>query len=154
MKTSVKLVVQAKKSKIADAILAKLDGISRIKYKSFDRIRLSRDDFSEVQTPAIQLIDVNETVEHEQSRAKKTWTIALELVLKETQYEPVNQQDLWNLAYEVERALWADPNLSIPGVIHLRYIGSQTDLHLLEPYYFTRLDFEVLYYEPLVRQCC
>lgn len=154
MKTSVKLVVQAKKSKIADAILAKLDGIGRIKYKSFDRIRLSRDDFSEVQTPAIQLIDVNETVEHEQSRAKKTWTIALELVLKETQYEPVNQQDLWNLAYEVERALWADPNLSIPGVIHLRYIGSQTDLHLLEPYYFTRLDFEVLYYEPLVRQCC
>lgn len=153
MKNQVRLVVRSKKSIIASAIMEVLDGVSRLKYKSFDRIRLTSDDFSEVTMPAAQLIDVQETIEHEQTRAKKTWTIALEIVMKETQWEPISQQDLWNLAYEVERALWAKPNLGIPGVIHLRYLGSQTDLHLLESHYFTRLDFEVLYYESLVRDC-
>jgi hypothetical protein len=38
----------------------------------------------------------------------------------------------------------------IPGIIHLRHLGSQTDLHLLDPLYFARLDFEVIYYQPLV----
>ncbi len=151
--SQVRIVIRSMKSQIADAILAKVSEVARIETVEFDRVRLRVDDFTEVQMPAVQLIDVNELVEHQQARAKKTWLIALELVMKATVDEPVSQQDLWNLQYEIERKLWAVPNLGIPGVIQLRYLGSQTDLHLLEPYYFVRMDFEVLYYEHLVRDC-
>lgn len=138
------------KTQISQAIVNRLVTISGIKTVEFDKVRLRSDDFMAVDCPAIQLIDISEQIEHERSRAKKTWILALELVLKGTAEAPVSQVTLWDLQYEVERKLWGLPNLGIPGVIHLRYQGSQTDLHLMEPYYFVRLDLEVLYYEPLV----
>ena len=141
------------KSSIAPAILAKLDAVAALKLKSFDKVRLSSSDFQDHEIPACQLIDIGETIEHERGRAKKTWQIALEIIMKPNEWGAIDQEDLWNLSYDVERALWANPNLNIPGVIHLRYIGSQTDLHMLEPYYLARLDFEVLYYEALVSEC-
>jgi hypothetical protein len=121
-----------------------------IKTVEFDKVRLTSDDFMSVQCPAIQLIGIAETVMHEQQRAKKTWILALELVMKSTSEAPLSQVDLWNTQYLVERLLWGLPNLGIPGVIHLRYLGNQTDLHLIEPYYILRMDLEALYYEPLV----
>ena len=151
----VTLKVRTMKSLIADAILVQLQQVKRINYLSFDKVKLLASDFSEYEIPAIQLIDVSETVEHEMGRAKKTWQIALELLLKGGSSGEVSQQDLWDLQYEVERKLWQRNklNLGIKGVVHLRYLGSSTDLHLLEPYYFSRMDFEVLYYEALVRDC-
>lgn len=138
------------KTRISQAVVAKLVTIPEIKSVEFDKVRLTSDDFMSVECPAIQLIDVAETIEHERSRAKKTWTMALELVMKATSEAPLSQVDLWNTHYIVERMLWSLPNLGIPGVIHLRYLGSQTDLHLIEPYYVVRMDLEALYYEPLV----
>lgn len=139
------------KQRLATAIVTKLREIPLIKSVEFDRVRLRADDFMSVDCPAIQIIDIGESVQHEHSRAKKTWTLALEVVLKATSDAPVSQVDLWSAQYAVERQLWSIPNLAIPGVIHLRYLGSQTDLHLLEPYYFVRMDLECLFYEPLVR---
>ena len=141
------------KSSIASAIMTRLDTVAALKLKAFDKIRLTAGDFQDHEIPACQLIDVGETIEHERSRAKKTWQISLELVMKPNEFGEVVQEDLWDLQYDVERALWANPNLGIPGVIHLRYIGSQTDLHMLDPYYFARLDFECIYYEALVDEC-
>lgn len=149
----VNLTIKSMKSLIAEALLARLSNVRALQTIEFDRVRLRSDDFMSVDCPAIQLIDITENIEHERLRAKKTWNIALELVMKSTPDNPISQQDLWNLQYEVERMLWGNPNLGIPGVIHLRYLGSTTDLHLLDPYYFTRLDLEVLYYEPLVSEC-
>lgn len=142
--------MSALKTQISEAIVARLEDIPEIKTIEFDKVRLRSDDFMSVDCPAIQLIDISEQIEHERSRAKKVWSLALELVLKGTAETPVSQVDLWNTQYLVERKLWGLPNLGIPGVIHLRYLSSQTDLHLLEPYYFVRLDLEVLYYENLV----
>jgi hypothetical protein len=143
------------KSRIAEALLAKLQGITRLKYLSFDQIKLTQADFRDHELPGIQLIDVSETVVHEQSRTKNTWQIALELVMKGTETEPIGQPDLWNLEYEIKRKLWADPTLGIKdrGFIHIRLLGSATDLHLLQPFYFCRIDFEALYYEHIVREC-
>lgn len=141
------------KSSIASAIITKLDTVAALKLKVFDKVRIAAGDFQDHELPACQLIDVGETIEHERARAKKTWQISLELIMKPNEFGQISQQDLWDLQYDVERALWLNPNLGIAGVIHLRYIGSQTDLHLLDPYYFARLDFEVLYYEALVDEC-
>ena len=138
------------KTLIAEAIMARLETVAGVKSKNFDTVKLLASDFQDHELPAIQLIDLNESIEHEQRRAKKTWTIALEVVLKPNEFGTKSQKDLWNLCYSIERTLWQFPNLAVPGVIHLRYLGSQTDLHLLAPFYFARLDFDVLYYQPLV----
>lgn len=143
-------MTQSLKATISAELINRLKTIPEIKTVEFDRVRLRSDDFMSVECPAIQLIDISEQVEHERSRAKKTWILALELVMKATGDQPLSQVELWDLQYLVERKLWSTPSLGISSVIHLRYQGSQTDLHLMEPYYFVRLDLEVLYYEPLV----
>jgi len=141
------------KTKIAREIVARCQTIPVIKYVSFDKIRLLAADFKDFEIPAIQLIDVAMSSVHEAARAKKNWQISLELVMKHSENGEVHQPDLWNLENEVLRKLWAQPNLGIKGVIQMNFLGSQTDLHLLEPYYFARLDFEVMFYEDLVRAC-
>lgn len=148
----VRMVAQSMKDKIAAKLVERLKALPSLATVEFDRVRLRSDDFMGVDCPAVQLIDVAERVEHEARRAKKTWSLALELVMRSSENQSVSQRDLWNLQYEVERVLWTQPNLGIPGMIHLRYMGSQTDLHLLDPYFFVRLDLEALYYEPLVSE--
>lgn len=151
--SQIQLVFQSMKSKIARVIIARCATIPVIKYVAFDKIRLLAADFKDFEIPAIQLIDVGMTSVHEAARAKKTWQIALELLMRGNEYRQVSQEDLWNLENEVLRKLWAQPNLGIPGVIQMEFLGSTTDLHLLEPYYFARLDFQVVFYEDLVRAC-
>lgn len=155
IQSQARMVIKCMKSLISEAILEKLSAITRVKYLSFDKIKLLQSDFKDHELPAIQLIDVSESVIHEQSRTKNTWMITLEVVMRESENEPIGQQDLWNMEYEIKRKLWADPTLGIKnkGMIHLRLLGTQTDLHLLEPFYFCRLDFEALYYEHVVRDC-
>lgn len=151
--SQIELVRLSMKSRIARAILAKLATVPGLRTFEFDRVRLLSSDMNDLIIPAVQLIDVGETVLHEHSRAKKTWRIVLELVLKETEHGQVSQQDLWNFTYKIERILWADPNLSIPGVLQMVYIGNSTDLHMVKPYYLSKLDFDVVYYENLVTEC-
>ena len=148
-------VIKCMKSIISEAVLEKLQGITRVKYLSFDKIKIIQSDFNDHELPAIQIIDISETVTHEQNRTKNTWMLSLEIVMRTTEIEPIGQQDLWNLEYEVKRKLWADPTLGIKnkGMVHLRLLGTTTDLHLLEPFYYCRMDFEAIYYEHIVRDC-
>jgi hypothetical protein len=141
------------KSKIARAITARLSTIPVIKYVAFDKVRLFTADFKDFEIPAIQLIDTNMTSVHEGLRAKKTWQITLELVMRGNEYNEVSQEDLWNLENEILRKLWAEPNLGIKGVIQMEFLGSTTDLHLVAPDYTLQLDFQVVFYEDLVRAC-
>jgi hypothetical protein len=110
-------------------------------------------DFNESDIPAIQIIDVGLSSEHEKVRAKKRWSLAIEVVLRSTMTEPASQVKLWDLEQEVLRRLFSDANLGIKGVIQMEFRGSATDLHLLEPYYFTRLDVDVMFYENLTGEC-
>lgn len=153
LNTQARMIAQSMKDKIAQEIVRRLEEITSIKYVSFDKIRLLSDDFKDFEIPAIQLIDISETVTHEQVRARKSWLITLELLMRGNENLAIFQRDLWNLQYEVERKLWHEPNLGIKGVIHLKYLGSRTDLHLMEPFYFSQMDFTVEYYENLVTDC-
>jgi len=153
MGSQVRLVYQSMKAKIAREIVSRCETIAVVKYVAFDKVRLLASDFKDFEIPAIQLIDVGMTSIHEMARAKKTWQITLELLMRGDQYNQVSQEDLWNLENEVLRKLWANPNLGIPGVIQMVFLGSTTDLHLLEPFYYSKLDFQVVFYEDLVRHC-
>lgn len=146
-------VVRSMKSKIADAIVARLNLVWDLNSVSFDRVRVLVADFNEGELPAAQIIDQSETVLHEQNRARKSWNLTIEVVMKQTVDRFVNQQSLWNLIYQIERKLFEEPNLNIPGVLHMRYLQNATDLHLADPYYTARIDIVVEYYESLVREC-
>lgn len=151
--SQIKFTAQSTKSRIAQALKAILDGMPVFNYVAFDRVRLYTSDFKEHEIPAAQFIDVAEQITHERNRVLRTWTISLEVIHKSTENEYITQQDMWNLEYQISRKIWANPNLSIPGVVHCRYVSNSTDLHLMEPFYLLRLDFDVLYYEHLVSDC-
>lgn len=151
--SQLKLAPQSTKTRIARALKAILDGMPIFNYVSFDRIRLYTSDFRENELPAAQFIDVTETITHERNRVLRTWSISLEVVNKSTDNGYISQEDMWDIEYQIARKIWAEPNLGIPGVIHCQYISNSTDLHLLEPFYLLRMDFDVLYYEHLVSDC-
>lgn len=153
VRSQLKFAPQSTKSKIANALLAVLGEIKSIKYLSFDQIKLQIEDFKEDEIPAVQLIDQTESIVHVRGEAQRTWSITLELVHKSTENGYINQQDIWNLEYQIARKIWATPNLGVKGVQHCKYVSNTTDLHLLYPFYLLRMDFDVLYYEPLVSEC-
>lgn len=151
--SQLKFSPQSTKSLIAKALVKLIESIPVFQYVSFDRVKLYTSDFKENEIPAAQFIDITESVTHERSRVLRRWSISLEIVNKATENEFINQEDMWNLEYQVSRKIWENPNLNIPGVIHCQYTSNSTDLHLLEPFYLLRLDFDVLYYESLVTDC-
>lgn len=151
--SQLKLSPQSTKTAIAHALKTILEDIPIFRYVSFDRIKLYSSDFKESELPAAQFIDVSETITHERSRVLRRWSISLEVVHKSTSDEAISQEDMWNIEYQVSRKIWLRPNLGIPGVIHCLYTSNSTDLHLLEPFYLLRMDFDVLYYEHLTQDC-
>lgn len=154
MKNQVRLKVISMEEKIASAIIAAVSGLREIKYATYKTVRITADDFSEIDTPAVQLIDLVLAEEPEKSRTRNTWRIALELIMKSTQYNGVDQSDLWSLCYSIKRAIGAVPNLGIPGVIHILPTQRVTSLpDLVPPYYIAKLEFDILFYETYVREC-
>lgn len=144
---------QSTKSKIAEALLAILRGMSEFKYVAFDDVKITFSDFKDYELPAAQFYDVQETIVHQRSYAERTWTIALELINKPTADKVISQQSMWNLEYRVARAIWKDPTLGVPNVVNARYTGNTTDLHLVKPFYLLTMNFDVVYNEHLVSDC-
>jgi hypothetical protein len=142
------------RSKISDAILARLELVTEYNYRNFDTVKILASDFAEWELPGVQIIDLSEVVTHEKARARKDWSLAIEIVMGPTKEgaEP-SQKDLWDLMELTEQTLWAVPNLGIPGVVHMILNGTATDLHLLPGLYTGRLDLTVRYYQTLVSEC-
>lgn len=141
-------------SEICDKIISTIQSeVPEIKYVSFDKIKLSTSDFRDFELPAVQIWDVAQSAEHQRGRILITWSISLELIMKSNETGVASQKDLWELRRKIQLALWKKPNLEIPGVVHLRYNSNITDLHLVEPYYIARLDFDVIFYDNLTGSC-
>lgn len=141
------------KEKISIAILARLDLVTELKYKAFDIIRLKSSDFSDWELPAVQLIDLQETSQHAQRKARKSWNLVMEVIVGPTGTSLPSQPDLWNLMQTIEQTLWAEPQLGLIEVIQMTLLGSSTDLHLMAPFYLGRIELLVDYYQPLVGDC-
>jgi hypothetical protein len=145
----------SRRTEICQAIVTILGTLVDIKTINYERIKLLASEFAEFELPVVQLIDLSEDSQHEKGRALKTWNLTLELVIgpiTSTSYVP-SQADLWDLLEKIEQKLWHDPKLGLNYVIQALLLGSATDLHMLAPLYTARLDFQVLYYQPLVADC-
>jgi len=140
-------------SDIIDKIVQIVDAVPAINYISFDKIKLATSDFQTHELPAVQIWDNGQTIAHERGRVQKGWNLSLELIMKSDIVGEVDQKMLFELRRTIEQALWAQPNLGIPGVIHLIYTGNISDLHLLEPFYIARIDFTVQFYDNLTGSC-
>lgn len=138
---------------IVDKIIQVVDAVPAIAYVSFDKIKLATSDFGAHELPAVQIWDNGQQVTHERGRVQKSWNLSLELIMKSDVSGLVDQKMLFELRRDLEQALWAQPNLGIPGVIHMVYTGNISDLHLLEPFYIARIDFAVLFYDNLTGSC-
>jgi len=143
-----------KEEEIADKIVSILEtDVSELNYVAFDKIRTAIGDFRDHELPAVQVWDVAQVAEHVRGRIQVTWSLSAEIINRSQQEGEVNQKGIWTLRHTIQKALWDVPNLGIPGVIHLRYTGNITDLHMVEPNYISRLDFDVLFYDDLTGSC-
>jgi hypothetical protein len=143
----------ATEADIVPKILSIVSGVADFKTVEFDKVRVAISEYDDYQLPAAQLWDVSQEIEHERGRMLVTWNLALEIVMRSTVSGIVDQDDLLDLRRRTVLALFDKPNLEIPGVIHLIYTGNITDLHMQEPNYIARVDFEVLYYDVLTGSC-
>lgn len=140
-------------SDIVDKIVDIVETVPEVLYVSFDKIKLSTSDFAAHELPAVQIWDNGQIIQHERGRILVDWNLSLELIMKSDIQGVVSQKDLFELRRKLQLALWANPNLGIPGVVHLIYTGNISDLHLLEPFYIARIDFTVRYYDSLTGSC-
>jgi hypothetical protein len=140
-------------AQIIDALVEAIDTVPEIKTIRADRIYLGTTQFRDHEFPAVQIWDVGQSIEHQRGRILVNWSLSVEIIMKSLLSGLVDQGALWELRRDVQRAMWANPNLGIPGVVHLIYTGNVTDLHSIEPHYIARIDFDVQYYDDLTGTC-
>jgi len=141
-------------SDIVDKIVSIITvDVPEVLYVSFDKIKLATSDFAPHELPAVQIWDSGQTPTHERGRIRVDWNLSLELIMRSEIVGVVDQKGLFELRRKIQQALWAVPNLGIPGVVHLVYTGNISDLHLLEPFYISRIDFAVQFYDNLTGSC-
>ena len=133
--------------------------LSWANYVEYETIKLLSSDFHAHEFPAIQIFDAGESATNLQALTENVLTISIEIVMTRTTTELVDQGLLLDRKLEVKRAVGKDPTLGIVStpsegsMKHIQYVGGVTDLHVLEPHYLARLDFEALFNEPFVREC-
>jgi hypothetical protein len=126
--------------------MARLATVTAIKTRSFDKIRLLASDFQDFELPAAQVVDLGDAQTYQNFQKRRSWNLAIEIVIGPKPEDGVNQAELWDLMEEVESALDAMPRLNLSFVIHLKLLGSSTDLHLMDPLYTGRIDLQIDYY--------
>jgi hypothetical protein len=140
------------KTAIAAAVTAKLEEITALRYVSFEDIKVGIAQFKDHEFPAVQLFDVGQTNQHVRGLLDVEWFFALELFMRQSRNDSVDQTALWDLMEEIELKLFEDPDFGIAGVKHLKYDSVITDLHAFKPIYMARFDFSIEFSQQL-RPC-
>lgn len=138
---------------IFEALELKLKTLSWVKLVNWKKIRITSSDFRENEVPCIQFYDAGQTITHEHARLNVQWNIAIEIILKSKADGSIDMADLLDKRQEVEQKIGSQPNLGVDGVVHFLYLGNEPDLFTISPFYYTRLDFQAMYYKPYVRDC-
>lgn len=146
------------KSQIADALKAAILTVTEangytqtIRTVEFDKVRLNISDYQDYELPAVQIIDLSKLFNHEQSRSRSSWFLALEICLRTTEtIGVVEQKTLWDLEEDIVRAVMKYPKLGLNFLQHVTLVDELTDLHLQAPNYTATIGLEIKFYEPIV----
>lgn len=147
-------------SQIMAALQAQLKSLTWAKVVEYEKIKLLQTDFRANELPAIQFYDSGRTFRHLQGRIEATWAITIELVMKRTISDRVDQGILLDRSEAIERAIGDNVELglnqatpTVGNVVHVKYLNAISDLHTLEPFFISLLNFSVLYYKPYTGTC-
>ena len=142
------------------AMQEKLQELTWPKVVEYEKIKLLSTDFREHELPAIQFYDNGRSFQHVQRRIEVEWNITVEILMKRTSSDAVDQGVLLDRSEEVERkigsnlTLGLDTNTAMIGnVVHVKYINAITDLHTVEPFFISLLNFSVNYFKPYSGAC-
>jgi len=140
--------------KIFDALEAQLRaGLTWPKTIAWDRIRLLSSEFGDHEIPVVQFYAIREDIVHQHGKLEAHMQLSIEVCLRQTQFATCDQSTLVDYLEEVEQCVGAQPNFGVPGVIHARYMSVEVDLHTIEPIYYGRLNFDVIYHKPYTGIC-
>lgn len=140
---------------IFESLASRLTSLAWVKTVNYELIRLNLADFQEHELPAIQFYDEGQFNQHVQTRVETFWDITVELIMKQTVAGVVNQVELFEKKFEVEKQIGHQVQLNLPntGMIHVHYPNAVTDLHTFEPYYVARMTFRVQFLKEYTAPC-
>jgi hypothetical protein len=147
-------------SMIMSSLQSKLQELSWPKVVEYEKIKLLSSDFRASELPAIQFYDSGRGFKHSQGRIEVEWGITIEIVMKRTSSDAVDQGLLLDRSEEVERKIGENVELGlasnapiIGNVVHVKYLNAITDLHTVDPYFISLLNFSVNYFKPYTGIC-
>lgn len=146
----------AAKLKTAIESVTVANGYSKtVKTVSFDRVKINIAEYQDFELPAVQIIDLSSTINHERSRSLTSWFLVVEICMRTTTgLGIIDQKALWDLQEDIVRAIMAKPKLDLNFVVHAKIIDEVTDLHLSDPNYIANIGIEIMYYEPITSTSC
>lgn len=132
-----------------------LTELTWVKLVTWKKIRLSASEFRDQEIPLIQIYGPRQSHLHSQRRLETTMMVHVELVMKNKVTGLVDVEECMDRRQEIEQKIGENVQLRLihSGMVHVKYVLSEDDFHTIQPYYVTRLDFEVLYYKPYVGAC-
>jgi len=147
-------------SQIFTALKGILETLSWPKYVEFERIYQKLGDFKQHELPGIQFYDASQSLTQLQGRSDTIWTIVIEIVMKKSTSDLVNQGLLLDRIDEVHKKIGENPQLgltslpategSMTSVLPVTYA---TDLHMEDPFYTANLTYNVSYLKPYSDTC-
>jgi hypothetical protein len=141
------------RSDIFTALAAKLATLPWAKTVNWEKVRLMASDIAQHEVPFVQFYAPFSRHEHVTQTIESVWTISIEIVDVQSSTRTVNQKDLFDKMEDVIALIGDDPTLQIPRLVHLTLASEETDVHLIEPYYYARLDFEARLIQPYTANC-
>jgi len=138
---------------ILDAFKSRLETLTWPVTVAWEKIRLTVSDFAEHEIPVIQFYVQRIDSNHQVQTLESTMSVVVEVVLRQSYEQAIDARDIWEKVNDVKNVIGTNANLDVPGVFHCRMISRETDLYSIAPYYYGRLEFEVIFKEPYTRNC-
>jgi len=147
-------------SQIQTALQTALATLAWPKIIEFERIRPLLSDFREHELPAIQFYDGGKSLSRQQGRSSVTWLLVVEVVMKRTTADIVNQGLLQDRLNEIHNKVGETPQLGLINLpltegtmVYIVPVAESTDLHMEDPFYTGQITFEVSYLKPYNSVC-
>lgn len=141
------------RSQIFDAFCAKLEAIPWVNTVAWDKVRIVASDIQAHEVPLIQVYALRGQSIHVGQKIQCNLQIFVELVLRQSDNQAVDQKQLFDYLEDIEQAIGANPNLGVPGMVHVKLLGDEIDLHTIDPFFYGRIAFEAIYHKNYSNNC-
>ena len=153
------VTVKSIETRIFEALKDRLEGLKWLKSVEFDNIKLFSTDWQEHEVPAVQFYDAGQSNIHQRGVLEVDWSITLELIMKPKVTGRIDQRDLLDKKYAIERRLGTKLQLGIQGLqgigsmVHITYPSAITDIHILDPFHVAIMSFVIKFRKPFSSDC-